>query len=144
MNIVTATIARLQALQDAQGKSVYIDVEGALELAGIIDQGNPKRDCTAYVVLNSETPSEAVAGTGPTNQRSVLDVVVVTCLKATNSALGTNTSLEDIRTQLRASLFDWTPDSDAHEPFTLGGSRLLTFRNGWIYWADSFRSDTWE
>lgn len=144
MSLVAATIERLKALRDDQDKPVYLDVFGAIELAGIIDQGNPQRDRTAYVVLNSELPGEATVGTGPTVQNMVLDVVVVTALKATNSALGTNTALDDIRKALRNALFDWTPDSDKHEPYTLGGGKLLTFRNGWIYWADSFRSDTWE
>ncbi len=141
MSLVAATIARLKALRDDQAKPVYLDVFGAIELAGIIDQGNPQRDRTAYVVLNREMPDEATAGSGPTVQRVVLDVVVVTALKATNSALGTNTALDDIRLALRAALFDWTPDADASEPYTLGGGQILTFRNGWIYWADTFRSD---
>lgn len=144
MDLVTATQERLRALLDGQSERVFIDVEGALELAQIIDQGNPKRDRTGYVLLNADSPDPATTGSGPATQRLVLDVVVVIALKATNSALGTNTALQDIRSQVRQALFDWSPADDEHEPYTLGGGRLLTFRNGWIYWADSFRSDTWE
>lgn len=133
---------RLQALH-VGGKPVFLDVFGTFELAAIIETGNPQRNPTAYVVRNADLPSPAVEGSGPTVQRMTADLVVVTAIKAVNSVRAASDNLGAVSRAVIASLYDWTPPG-ADTPLTRGPSRLLAFRNGWIYWADSFRCDYWE
>lgn len=140
MELVEPTIDRLKNLQ-ADGRKVFLDVEGDLQLAGIIETGNPKRSPTAYVVLNMERPKDATEGTGPAVQNIEVDIVVVLAVKAVNETrLG---GIEPLRRHVVGALFDWAPTTGA-SPYTRGPGKLLTFRNGWIYWAETFRTDYWE
>jgi hypothetical protein len=105
-----------------------------------IHQGN-----IAYVVPVSERPAgnSRDEDIGQPLQQSQITFGVVIGLQSINDATGIKSleQLETLRTNLRASLYGWTPAD--HSPLLLGPSDLVAFVPNGLWWIDRFTTSTW-
>ena len=145
MRLIGDVRLRLDGLMHGT-QPLFLAVRGAADFAAVLQEADPPRDRTAYVVLNSHRPDAAVEGTGPSNQRVETDVIVVSAIRGPISAAADfdGDELELVSEAVQQCLFDWSPNEDEHRRFTYGGGRLIGVRNGFLFWADTFRSDYWR
>jgi hypothetical protein len=74
-------------------------------------------------------------------QPMLLEFSVISVVANQRDATG-NAALADLvalRTQLKAALIGWVPNTEDGEPVEFIGGRLLQFDDGRLWWADQFR-----
>lgn len=116
-------------------------IGGALSLAGINKQGKTP---AAFVVPEGERASTELETIGATTQKNLISFKVVLVFKAKNSKSGIEVEdeIELIRNELKAKLVGWQPATEFEEiKFTKGD--LVSLGNGFVVWADEFRSVTY-
>lgn len=135
MSIVKAVVARLK-----ETPKPWVDVKelGALSQLDLNQSGI--RYPALYVFPAGETASEDIRGSGPYLQtiRPTIGIVLVE-----QSVNGGEIDFEPLRKELRKRLFGWAPLTQ-HEPFWLGGGRLLSIQSGAASWLDNFVTEYTE
>ncbi|SHO58797.1 phage tail terminator protein [Vibrio quintilis] len=135
MSIVQAVINRLKTTPKP-----WVDVKalGALTQLDMAKSGT--RTPTLYVFQTGETTGGGVPGSGPYLQtvRPTIGIVIVE-----RSVNGKEIDFEPLRAQLKQRLFGWSP-LPQHEPFWLGGGRLLSVHTATASWMDNFVTEYTE
>lgn len=129
--MIAEIIARLQS-QVAALKLVA----GAAEFGAAAD-ANPIATPAAYVLRLSERGSESLT-LARVEQRVGVEIGVVLALRNAADPLGAaaNADLEALRASVRTALLGWVAPSC--DPFIFGAGGLLAFKDGHLWWQDSF------
>lgn len=131
--MITEIIARLQS----QVPSLKL-VAGAAEF-GAASAANPLATPAAYVLRLSERGSESLT-LARVEQRIGVEIGVVIALRDAADPLGAaaNADLEALRASVRTALLGWV--APTCDPFIYAAGGLLAFRDGHLWWQDSFHT----
>lgn len=103
----------------------------------------PKATPAAYVFSAEESADEG-GFDQPTIQRLRITVVVVLVVRQVADTTGAAASIDiDIlRADVWAALHGARPDAD-HEPLTFASGGIVSFRDGLLWWSDTWSSATY-
>ncbi|NRA56240.1 MAG: hypothetical protein HRU23_19025 [Gammaproteobacteria bacterium] len=134
---------RLETIE-VDAKRLFRLVDSALSLAAVLDDPiniSP----AAYVIPIAERPGTNTRTIGPALQQISITFGVIIAVKSFNDPKGKKGSqlLESLRSEIRQSLFGWSPDAN-HGAVELGPGDLVAMKNGGIWWLDRFTTTTYE
>lgn len=132
---------RIEAVK-LNGKPLFVEVQSALALSAVLKK-SLLRSPVAYVVPIAERPGRNERTCGPALQSLDITFGVVIGLQSINDPTGKkgNALLESLRTELRNSLFGWTPASE-YTPIALGPGDIVAMTDAGIWWLDKFTLTT--
>ena len=101
---------------------------------------NPAAAPAAFVFLVGEDPS-ANQLSNAVEQRIAATAAIVYCLSNASDASGAaaQADIDTLRAAGRAALYGWQPAAN-YDPLERGQSKLLAFRDGYIWWQDLYHS----
>lgn len=133
--MIAEIIARLQSQVAPPTLNL---VGGAAEFQAASD-ANPNAVPAAYVLRMSERGGERLTY-GRTEQRVPTEIGIVMVVRNVADAKGNAASadMETLRGAVRTALLGW--NAAATDPFEFAAGGLLAFRDGHLWWQDSYRT----
>jgi hypothetical protein len=133
--VIADVIARLQT------RTEFLAVSGAAGFAAAADPatGKPRAVPAAYVLLLSESGEPS-----PTYMRAeqrvgvAIGIVIVARNLQDSKGAEALADLDTLRTAARAALLGWAPPGA--DPLTFDAGSLLAFKDGNLWWQDSYRT----
>lgn len=118
-------------------------VEGAAAFAAAAD-ANPRAVPAIYVVPLRETASDN-DGAGWVEQRIDCQIGVIVVAKNVADTKGgaAHADVDELRRAVRVALLGWLPVGMV-DPLTRGEAGLLTTRDGYVWWQDTWRTAYYE
>lgn len=118
-------------------------IGGAAEFQTAAD-GNPKAVPAAYVLPMDETPGDRPFS-GDDIQQIDIAVAVVLVLKNVAEPKGGAAvdDLQALRDEVKIALLGWVPIT-GYASLSRGRSNLLAFRDGYLWWQDTYVSSFYE
>ncbi|AMG01352.1 phage tail terminator protein [Vibrio harveyi] len=125
----------VKRLKDRQiGSIPWTDVKEIADLSTLDISRSGTRGITLFVYSQGERSEPDVRGAGPYLQTVTETIGVLVVAKVVNN---NKFDFEPIRKTLRQRLFGWSPNEE-HEPFWLGGGRLMNVQKGQVTWLETY------
>jgi hypothetical protein len=138
--VIAETISRLRVNKEALGLKL---IGGAAAFQQAAEK-NPAATPGAFVYLLADEPQPR-RFTGADAQRVDLSMAVVLVVRNVADATGEAASadIDALRAVIKPLLSAWVP-ADGYAPLERGAGNLLAFRDGHLWWQDSYRTYLFE